>query len=375
MVGHKQKRLAENGFTPTSSSSSDSSGHSPLWITLMQRYAWGHMSATEVQQIALAAVQSGADKVDLNQLASLGAHGNSPQNAQRDLTRLVFPDVLTPNTVTVQVPLMAADGVKLRDYDMMLPHDWVAAVAAKGLLGKLMGTESSTLFWEQQDFRNNPQLRQCASFLRSIDFKEDVVIPMLLHGDGAPHTETDSLVVVSMRSILATLSVQMSQLLLLAMPKACMVDGSMQNVWKTLVWSFTALAEGVHPSKDADGRQYANMENRTAEQEQRHLLAGQPLGGTVRVRGVLMVLSGDIEWFCQQFNFPYAMSNSPCAFCKCDNIQKNSKIPFTDFSVTAKWKDTLLSPGELQDKFGKHPLMKIPGVSALNIKLDYSSLK
>ena len=169
MWGHKQKRLVEHNLCSSSSGSTDSTKHSALWNILMSRYAWGHMSASEVQQIALGAVQSGADRPDLHELAALGAYGNQLGNAQRDLARNVFSDVLTPNAFHLKTPLLGADGIKTRDYEVMLPHDWIAALASRDLLDKLMGSSQRNEFWEQQDFINNP----CKKKAEAEDEKEE----------------------------------------------------------------------------------------------------------------------------------------------------------------------------------------------------------
>jgi len=90
----------------------------------------------------------------------------------------------------------------------------------------------------------------------------------------------------------------------------------------------------------------------------------------MKVRAVVMALSGDIEWYCSQLNFPYAMSNSPCPYCKSDNLKEHSRVPFTDLSANAAWKATLLSAGELRGKFGSHPSMQVHGINVFTIKLD-----
>lgn len=373
MSGHLQKRSrrddSETAGT-SESSASHSSNKSPLWQCLLQRYGWGNMSAAEVQQLAQAAVRSGAKGQDLDDLAALGAHGNSLGNAQRDLTRLLFNEVAAPLPVKTQTFLSAADGVKLRDCELMLPHDWIAALFEHGVSNQLLGLQRRSLFWNQMDWDNNPQIHESISFFGSIDFDKEVVVPLLLHGDGAPHTETDSLLVLSMRSILSEQNVSLSQFLLMALPKSCMVASSLDRVWQMLVWSFNALAMGVHPDKDVDGRSYSTMPCKSAEEERRFLLAGKPLGGSMKIRCIIMVVAGDIEWFCSQFGFPYAMANNPCPYCKADNLRVNSQRPFTDFRSNAKWKTTVLKPHELKAKYGNHPLMQVMGVNVFSIKLD-----
>ena len=311
MPGHKQKRalgeLDQDLVVP------DVVEHSPLWIVLMQRYAWGHMSASEVQQIAHAAIQSGAQGDDLEGLASIGGYGNSIGNAQRDLVRQVSAKILVPDPFVVTMPICHNLCKKTVPMEIMLPHDWVTALASNGYLEQLMGSKKAMDFWKLQNFKKNPQYVKCKSFFDTVDFTNDIVIPLLIHGDGAPYTDADSLQILSMKSLLSDLSIQFSQFLLSAFPKACLVEDSMGNLWSALTWSFRALASGMHPYEDQHGVAYSSMLRKTPEQERRHILAGQAIGA----KAVIVSVSGDIEYFYQQFGWPYAMSNHPCPFCKC----------------------------------------------------------
>ena len=214
---------------------------------------------------------------------------------------------------------------------MLLPHDWVVSMLENGMIDRLSGAASACDYWSQQDFEGNPQLKQAAAYWGSIDHGVETVIPFMLHGDAAPHTETDSLYVMSMRSILSKCSVQISQLLLAAFPKAALVDGSLDELRKILVWSFKALAEGKHPSRNHNGRQFAADD----EDDYRFRLAGKPLSTRRKIRGVILAIGGDYEFFCQEFGFPYAMSNHPCPFCKCDNKHVGGTMPFSDFRKDA----------------------------------------
>ena len=71
-------------------------------------------------------------------------------------------------------------------------------------------------------------------------------LPMLLHGDGGAFQRNDSINVISMRSLLSSSSVSMSQMLLAAIPKAAvnksekLEEDTMHHIWKVLVWSFQA---------------------------------------------------------------------------------------------------------------------------------------
>lgn len=62
------------------------------------------------------------------------------------------------------------------------------------------------------------------------DIKKDAPLVFALHGDAAPYTETDSLLVVSLRSLTTKLSVSESQLLLFALPKSIISKETLQPI-------------------------------------------------------------------------------------------------------------------------------------------------
>ena len=84
----------------------------------------------------------------------------------------------------------------------------------------------------------------------------------------------------------------------------------------------------------------------------------------------MFAITGDLEWFSQEFKWPYAMSNRPCAYCQADNLKTGSLIPFTDFRKDACWKATILTAAQADAKYGSHPLMSVPGVNFYTMKLD-----
>ena len=86
----------------------------PLAVLLLNKFAWGKLSATEVQEYADTALKSGAKGFDLECLAKIGAHGQSKNNCARDLEREFFKDLVTPARVEVECNLKVktVDGVQ-----------------------------------------------------------------------------------------------------------------------------------------------------------------------------------------------------------------------------------------------------------------------
>jgi len=213
-----------------------------------------------------------------------------------------------PFAFKTELNLKSKDGLHEKqtvDLQVNLPHDWIVALHEHDQQ-HVLGATKKREFWEQQGFESKPQLKD-NPYYSPFDVKADAPYPLMVHGDAAPHSETDSIQVVSMRSILTDVSVKLSQFLLLALPKGCKSTKTGADIWKVLVWSFKALALGLHPHADHNGVNYKTMKNRTRDQERRCRLAGKALP-----KAVVFVIGGDIEWLCQEFGFPYAMSNTPC---------------------------------------------------------------
>eukprot|EP00974_Lingulodinium_polyedra_P066471 6433752-Lingulodinium_polyedra.AAC.1 len=63
--------------------------HSVLAEFLIEQWAWGAMSATDVQKIALLAQKDGAQGAELQRLASLGNHGKSKNHCHGQLVQRV----------------------------------------------------------------------------------------------------------------------------------------------------------------------------------------------------------------------------------------------------------------------------------------------
>ena len=93
-------------------------------------------------------------------------------------------------------------------------------------------------------------------------------------------------------------------MLISAFPKASLTKKTMKQVFSLLAWSFEILFSGVIPKKDLFGNQMENYRGR-------------------RVRpGVLYSITGDLEWFCQEFDWPYPSSNQLCPYCSADAMRR-----------------------------------------------------
>ena len=299
---------------------------------------------------------------DIQSMAALGAWGRNPNHIAEQLTvkYCKAPNLGLPEPYMVEVPVLAksnadcAVSVCVRQIAMFLPHDWFAWMGSDDLSDEarelVTGFGALADFWEAHD-RDDPKLDK-----NPLCKQRDMVkfLPLVVHGDGGTFQRTDSINVVSMRSLLSAGNVGCSQLLLVALPKACiskstnLEQDTMHAIWTVLVWSFRALFEGQHPDTDHLGKAWPVASRRRGVQ-------GQTLHPE-KNKAFIFALSGDGEWFQNEYKLKGSSMNECCFNCKADK----SDIPFNDFRPDAKWRSTTIKhrgtcPTE-------HLLSKIPGV-------------
>ena len=319
------------------------------------KFALGKISAIEVQEVASAAVKSGAATAEMVELQKLGAFGQTKGNCHRDLMRKYFGKLEAPDpwkqACLLQVKLQGQLEEKIVDSFLLLPHQWILALESGEMLAPLTCTdEELIIFWKSQ--QKSPQMS--LAMWKCLDFNHPSTLPVpwCLHGDSAPFTEADSLQVLSFRCLLTKRPIGESQLLLTALPKAALTKEGWQKLMETVAWSFSCLAKGVAPKKDGRGK--------TMEKER---------GKRFR-KGWLWAITGDLEWFASEFGFPYPGANLLCPYCQADANLTGSTRPFTDMRPSASWRETLFPDDQLQRKYGGHPLFKVEEVRVSTVKLD-----
>ena len=216
---------------------------------------------------------------------------------------------------------------------------YLLADLRSGLLESLTASPGDLRkFWSQQRW-DSKQFRRKATFFDSLDWEHDLPIPWVLHGDAAPYSEVDSLQVFSFRCMITSKKVACSEFLLAVMPKQGADQNTWAKLWDEIADSFVKLAIGKS-------------------------------GKASLRKGIIMSITGDLEWFSAEFGWPTASSNYPCPFCGADNLfdEAKSVAPFTDMRATAAWRGMLRDPDETQMK--KHALWRVPGVSFWTVKLD-----
>ena len=174
-----------------------------LGLLLLRKFAVGKLSAIEVQEIAQAAWQSGLESPDIQELRGLGAMGHQAGNCHRDLLRKFCRGLTSPSGFKTKVEMMKKEEKNLHvaeelEASLLLPHEWILHLQESDLLGKMSCTnEELVCFWKSQ--LSSPQMSPDLKEMIKGSMPSQLPIPWLLHGDGAPFTEVDSIQVLSFR--------------------------------------------------------------------------------------------------------------------------------------------------------------------------------
>jgi hypothetical protein len=339
---HQRKRLAED--TP-STPSLPRIADSPLAACLLNKWAWGQLSSADVQEIAHMATRTPSGCAVLEKLASLGAYGVHQNNLHRDLLHFVSPTaILAPETHSVPVPVEVRDPVKKKPETVIVEqsvfylHEWLAQLGRDEASFEMVMGKGDDLehFWRHVR-PDDPHFEHVSvrALKEHVNYSRSVW-PFVLHADAAEHKKLDSITPLSMRSLVATSSTLVSELLLCALPSSCRLKGkkndclgvdSWFSFWRVLKWDLDCVAAGRHPSLDVDGKPFPPG-SKKAE------LAGEWLTPN-HDRGLVWYIAADCDHLSNELWLPHASSLSPCMCCKANT----SDVPFTDFRETALWRN------------------------------------
>ncbi|CAE7234327.1 ANK3 [Symbiodinium sp. CCMP2592] len=252
---------------------------SPFAHTLLRKWAWGKLSAPDLQELAVAAEQSGLQDETTEELAALGARGRASQNVQRDLVRKVQTG-LVPSSTAVTIPRLdpKSKADDIGQVPVKLPSQWMQLLEAFDIPVHFRYPGEHQEFLEPR-LQNHPMFRK--------NWKEKC-ISLLFHSDGAAFQNNDSLVTCSFRGLLS----------------------SQAGTW--IVWSLEALFHNRWPSEDPEGK---SLQAHPALES----LAGKP----ILKDGFFAILygyMGDMEEF--QNNLAHIIGNVFYAFLLIGNRQR-----------------------------------------------------
>jgi len=330
---------------------------------LIEQWAWGQYSATEVQTLAKAAYDDqvafaasnniGKQTIpeDLFKLASLGCSGRYPGNMHRDLlTWLGDLNVVKPFQCNIQVkvqkPRKTTLAISTVPMHFLLPHevfhhiyDQHRALFNTLFLGDSEGSNSTvSSFWRELVARRDPRLQHHPMVNR--EQWDTKAIPISIHGDGVACIRVNragsrTLDVFSWQGMLGRGGTLFLKHYMCAVFVASCTSHTMSAVWRVLMWSLWWLFQGVFPDSDHTGKRFAA----TSADGQ---AAGHPLAGGYF--GVLLTIKGDMKFFHECLGMAAATAEEPCDHCPCHKkIDGDADYQVFNFAINAKWKSKLFT--------------------------------
>ena len=334
---------------------------------LVELWSLGLLSATLVQQIA-AASNKAAYRPQIAALADCGGKGVHRGNIHRDFARkLGMEQTSVPSPLIATLPMWDAKAkppkVVVNKFPFMLPHELLAALfenqPAK-FQRYFLGSRPLEEFWaivgpqslqlNGHPVKDHPNFRSRA-------------IPLKLHGDGVPvgKSAKRSVEVISLSSLTGYGgSTWDTKLLICAIDGGAKATGTMDEVWRIIVWSLGILMNGKWRTTDHNGVPFPAGTWRGQRAGQR--LLGEYIGAA-------WLISVDLDYLCNYLKLPHFNSSTrPCMKCFCNR----DNIPWSDLKPQAQWRNCMLSPKNWYLHPNKHQLLDSPqiGLTIFHVSID-----
>lgn len=285
------------------------------------------LSALQTYDFASAATEAGA--IGSEDLVKCGTTGRHPQNMHRDMLRTLLKKSQWPSEYWADVRVLDPDTQQEStvSFPFLLPHE---------VLHYLCGMDAVTL----ESFRADPETplsKVVSESCSKTGLDPATVLPMGLHGDGAPFAAKmkDSLEQFSWNLCSQPTS---TRIIFTAIPKRFVGENTMNDILQIFTWSMKCLASGKMPSSRHDSTDFvASDRASTSKQKSRVQLAGASIG----VTACLVQVRGDWAFFKSVFNMPSWSSEHICWLCK---ATKNPGSPF-DFRGKA-WRNARYNENE-----------------------------
>ncbi len=329
---------------------------SPLGTTLLLKWGWGALSATDCQEIAHHSQFSGTDQEDLDIIASCGSYGTNPSHIHGELLNKFCGDLIPPAPHTVVLPIKDPKGdpraVDYTDVAIFLPSFWMRALYEKAVdqFVQTFGTHALSDFWDGQDL-NHPRYE----WLRRQRNVRQRCIPIVVHGDGVSFQDRDSLLVTSFSGLLKDKTTTLdSNLLISAFPKSCSIPATQARLWRWIVWDLRALVTNFFDTKDPWGEQLPD---------------GFPSGPVLPHDWFawLFGMEGDNDYFQNELGLPHSANMPPNPACHMCNCMKDiSSRNWFNFAASAPWRsDRPRFPAS------SHEINDVEGMNGYGFLLDW----
>ena len=350
-----------------------------LATQLLESWAWGALSATDVIRLAKAATQDGSQSIATQELGSLGhtsdLRRNHINNSQRDLSRVLSRRVTAyrefPAAVFQEVVLTGfKTGSACRQQVMPITplHRVFAHLHANypKVFERTWGnSEMACQFWSTLH-PEDPNAAHWAMFLSQRCTAQ--VLVYAVHGDAVPVFKHKSLMVWSACCLLGDGSTKEMKSLW------CSYWSHMRNkdlgdpaqdtelqIWKVITWDMRALATGLHPDRDWN-------EQLWPPGSQEALMAGKQLAQGFCA--IPWLLRGDIDHNQKTLGLESPCGNNMCQWCPANR----TNLQWTDCRATAPWKALCFSelPRRLWNAThsSRHPVFNTLHVSRCALSVD-----
>jgi len=210
--------------------------------------------------------------------------------------------------------------------------------------------------------RSGPWLR--AARLATDNADPACVVPLGMHGDDAGGHGHEKVLVVTWGSVAVDLSTLDSRICFTMLRDSEAVAGvTREKFYKVLTWSFAALAAGVFPACDEEGKGFGPEHH-----PGRASLAGRPLHHAFR--GVWAEMRGDWKFLKEALHLKHGYhARKCCHLCDAEKDVDSS----TDFTLTADVRATCTETAAWMASdahAGTSPLLRLPAFDIWRVQFD-----
>lgn len=353
-------------------------GTKEFGASMLKRLGSGAAKVDSVAELALNVASGRIDDMLLQRLAGLGASGNSPSNAERDLHRFVRGEVwgqLLPLACEFKVHVARPSGIGAMEitHACFLPHEVFANAYKVGedffhmiLSGGKANLDS---YWADAKasrcdkasgwYENNPTVLSCPI--------DNLRVPIGHHGDATgAHGEEKVMVLTWWGAAVARRPTLDCRILFTAMQTSRMIPGTLDELLKVFAWSVQALSMGTFPASDHNDIKFG-----PGHHPKQYAMAGLRLaGGFV---GAWAEMRGDWEFLKVALALKFFWGATHiCHLCGAKKHNKDDagdKV-FTDFNQASPLRCTRVSNAEFLHEAGASPLFAMPGFHIWRVWVD-----
>jgi hypothetical protein len=250
--------------------------HSATLETMLLTIGTGRSCPTEQHRLAHSMVEDGIALEPIRMMASLGCSGKWPANIEREMhVRLLNLYNIDIEPYTAKMPLQGAADLVTRECDLpcLLPHEIIHGLFSAGrqqfqisMLGP-EGQDGLLKYWRwarTQDWgRKHPALQG------QTDEQLSMLIPLMLHVDGAEVFRNSEFYIFSVRSALAEGAPYDIIFPFLMVRQGHMIDANckkrvFERACELFNWSICIAEEGVGPTVGFHGEPILANQRRSA---------------------------------------------------------------------------------------------------------------